>query len=204
MVYKKLDPSEVWDFYLAHEAEYMDLMHEIASNDEFGITVYLTSDYGMAQIIVEADGNEVFSEYMADKDDCTEVVTKVFDEYLYDYANSSADKAIDGDKMSYVAASSQDDDIDERETELQNAVFDLLQTMVSSFLRWNDSGVPEMVADCVDHFTEYVARKYKRVIYRPMYLLDEDTGEKFFTEYPYPSMVFDDEDNPIYKTAVSQ
>ena len=24
-------------------------------------------------------------------------------------------------------------------------------------------------------------------------------GEEFFTEYPYECMIFDDEDNPIYK-----
>mgnify|MGYP000833253049 CR=1 FL=1 len=35
-------------------------------------------------------------------------------------------------------------------------------------------------------------------IYRPMYLEDADTGEDYFTEYPYDDMVFED-DNPIYK-----
>ena len=51
--------------------------------------------------------------------------------------------------------------------------------------------------DCLDHFIEYIARKHKVDVYRPMYIQYEGE-EAEYCEYPYDELEFDDEDNPIY------
>ena len=85
--------------------------------------------------------------------------------------------------------------IDEREEEIDAAVRDLVNIVsVTGCYNLTD----EAVDDLKDHFLEYMHRKLGISIYRPMYLEDADTGEDYFTEYPYDDMVFED-DNPIYK-----
>ena len=50
--------------------------------------------------------------------------------------------------------------------------------------------------DIKEHVLEYIARKHRLPIYRPMYLEGED-GKDFYSEYPYEEMIFDY--NPIYE-----
>lgn len=85
--------------------------------------------------------------------------------------------------------------IDEREEEIDSAVREFVNIV-------SDTGcynlTDEAMDDLKEHFLEYMYRKWGIGIYRPMYLEDADTGEDYFTEYPYDDMVFED-DNPIYK-----
>ena len=92
-----------------------------------------------------------------------------------------------------------EDAITEREDELDQAVMDFLATVLGEgFYDLDSDSNGEIVEDCKEHFLEYIARKFSISIYRPMYLEDED-GTDFYTDTPYENMVFDDEDNPIYK-----
>ena len=87
--------------------------------------------------------------------------------------------------------------IDEREDEIDAAVDDFLAVILQTNGYEYDSAIDEIHDDAKEHFIEYLARKFKFEIYRPMYLEDEN-GEDFFEEYPYGCMEFEDEANPIY------
>ena len=59
-----------------------------------------------------------------------------------------------------------------------------------------EDDIDDAIVDVKEHMLEYMARKPGLLIYRPMYLEDED-GKDFYSEYPYEEMIFED-CNPIY------
>ena len=209
-----IEPSKVWGYFKAHTEELRESMHEIASNDEFGISVYVTDDGAeyhvnnvrkynpLPQIVVEADGVMVYSEGTISERDCEKTVKDVYDKYLSEGVVSL---------LSSIKEPSSDDDvdfeeeetewqeylIDERELELDEAVQLFIEAVVDR-VSYADLCEDEIIEDVKDHFLEYLARKWEFPIRRPMFLEDED-GVEFFEEYPYEHMIFDDEDNPIYE-----
>lgn len=172
-------------------------MHRIAENQDYGVEVYVTagSKDKMPHIIVEMDEDQIYEESVKTALECEKVVAQVYDKYL-------TSKVID-------VISEQDDDyksvvrqeqIEDREYELDAAFYDLLVTVLEGYLDstlMKDSD--ELCDDLKEHTLEYLYRKHGCSIRRPMYLEDED-GEEFFEEFPYECMIFDDEDNPLYKT----
>ena len=90
--------------------------------------------------------------------------------------------------------------IAERELELDDAFTMLLDTLIEEDLGlFFGAEADEILEDIKDHTLEYLYRKHGISVRRPMVLEDEETNEDFFEEYPYDSMVFEDEDNPLYK-----
>lgn len=196
MVNKKLEPEQVWAYFLNHEKDYGSTMELIASNDEFGVNIYLTADHGMAQVVVEIDGVDSVEEYMADYVDCVSTMSEVYNTYLYDFVNEVAKSDCATDSASSIEED-REEEIEIREDSLFDAAFDFLEVVLEGSIKYSDATINAMVEDCKDHFVEYIARKFGKNVYRPMYLVDEN-GESFYTENPYPQMIFDDEDNPIY------
>ena len=85
-----------------------------------------------------------------------------------------------------------------REEELDSLIWDFVMGVFGGDTYTDFDCTGEVLDDLKDHFLEYMYRKHGFDIYRPMVLEDED-GTEFFEEYPYEHMVFDDEDNPMYK-----
>lgn len=190
-----LQPDEVWDYFVEHEEECDECMFEIASCSEYGTTVYLSrSSKGVGCISVEADDQEIYNEEIIDAEDAKKVVQKVYDDYL-------TDKVIeilsDFEPQEDDTLQDQEDEIEMREEELNNLIWDFVMGVYGGDT-YADYLDYEFLDDLKDHFLEYMYRKHGLDIYRPMVLEDED-GTEFFEEYPYEHMVFDDEDNPIYK-----
>lgn len=178
--------TEVCGFFLKNKKRLEDGVELIAENCEYGIEVYLTEALGLPKVEVYADGDLVYEETVIDRECCAETMENVYDTYLTD----NVVKILSGEDEI-----SQDDEIDQRETELDMLVTDFI-TGVMSTGGYFDSGAAdadEIVDDCKEHFLEYLARKHGLRVYRPMYLEDED-GNEFFDEYPYECMEFDDED----------
>ena len=95
----------------------------------------------------------------------------------------------------------QEDMISERELELDEAISLLLDTVLEEdAVMFFGTETDEVCEDLKDHILEYLYRKHGISVRRPMVLEDTETGEEFFEEYPYDSMVFEDEDNPLYKS----
>ena len=186
-----LEPSEVWDYFQTNKARLRCAEHEIASNDEYGISIYLTDDTFEPEIVVEADGTEVYAETCISSEDCAITVRNIYDKYLTDEVVSVLSALADDE------SSEQEDAIFERETELDEAVMALIDTVTECGIYSDVLNDEKLLSDVKEHFLEYLYRKWDLPIRRPMFLEDED-GNEFYEEYPYDCMVFDDEDNPIY------
>lgn len=194
-----VESSEIWDYSLKHEDELSRNQHLMAENDDYGMEVWLTMVNGSPELIVECDGNEIYREDIFNEKDAKMTADRIYDDYLSIKAIETMTDS--EDKTVYIEDESEDeyDDeqmlIDEREEEIDAAVRDLVNIV-------SDTGcynlTDEAIDDLKEHFLEYMYRKWGIEIYRPMYLEDADTGEDYFTEYPYDDMVFED-DNPIYK-----
>lgn len=190
-----IEPCNLWEYMEKKDKEGQlgAVMYEIAKNEEYGISVYASKDEkGRYCIVVEADEYEVFNEWVTDRDDAEVTCAKVYENYL-------TEKVIQ--VLSDVGGDEEDPDIEEeirlREDELTNCTEEFLMEILGRDAYFD--GVEfEMINDCKEHFIEYVARKYGLPIYRPM-ILEDENGEDFFEEYPYECMIFDDENNPIYK-----
>ena len=179
-------PNEVWAKATPLGMGYMYLIAQDARND---IDIYVSkaeSAEGKAVSVSVMSHGEVIRDMQLDSaDECKEYVEELYSEY------SDASKLTDEEEI--------EDAITEREDELDQAVMDFLATVLGEgFYDLDSDSNGEIVEDCKEHFLEYIARKFSISIYRPMYLEDED-GTDFYTDTPYENMVFDDEDNPIYK-----
>ena len=188
MSYIIVEPYDLWDYYERNKDEFYTTMHEVAGNYDYGIKIYVTRDGNKPQIVVEADDEEICREEIVSKQDFKETGEKIYENYLTPKAIDNiglGEFIVEDDEYEFI-----DDIIEEREAELDDAVYQLVDTVSSCYLS-ND-----ILDDLKEHFLEYMARKWGIDIYRPMVLEDEN-GNDFFEEYPYECMIFDDEDNPI-------
>lgn len=189
-----IEPHDIWDYFQKNKNDLIDLMHEIASNFEFGITIYLTEENDLPRVTVFADDDEVYSEVFISPEDCLKSSKWVYDEYL----TENVVGILSGDDEAYNTQIDLEDQIFEREIELDNALISFLDIVCEEDMCTAYYLEPDVLDDVKEHFLEYLARKWGVPIRRPMYLEDED-GKDFFEEYPYEYMIFDDEDNPVYK-----
>lgn len=191
-----LQPSEVWDYYQSNISEFKTKMHEIASCEEYGITVYLAKDESESLwVYVEADNNIVYTELIVSEEDGIRTVQKVYDEYLTCRAiELMSDTLVIEDYTKF----DEEDAISERESDLDTFTLEYVIGVISEADYVEGRCTDAILDDIKEHILEYLSRKHKLEIYRPMYLEDEN-GEDFYTDYPYECMEFDDKDNPIYK-----
>lgn len=188
--------ADVWDYFQKNRVSIIDKEHIIAENEEFGVVISLTSELGLPCFIVTADDYQYAEERAISKEDCRVVVSKLYDYYLTEaFLSGEEDTSDDDDSLL-----DQEDIISEREEELDEAVIYLISTIVGDDMDkvFKDNS-DDVCEDVKDHIIEYLYRKHGVSPRRPMILEDEETHEDFFEEYPYDCMVFDDEDNPIYK-----
>lgn len=183
--------SEVWDYFQKHKTELEKSEHTIAENEEYGVEISITNEEGLPCFMVTADGYQYAEERAVSAKDCKETVETLYEDYL-------TDKFVDNEE--YESRLDQEDEIAERELELDDAFTMLLDTLIEEDLGlFFGMEADDVLEDLKDHTLEYLYRKHGISVRRPMVLEDEETGEDFFEEYPYDSMVFEDEDNPLYK-----
>lgn len=187
-----VEASDVWGFFMNHKEKLESQMKMIAENPTYGVEVYLTGSDGLATITVLADDEEVYEEQADNYMDCRTVVNEIYDTYLTSNAlNALADAWLDKNDEGLDAAE-EADVIEEREIELDEAVYGLMEAFVPNLFDVEDDPdeVYEGLKDCI---CEYLYKRHGISVYRPMYLEDDD-GSDVFTEYPYPEIDFDDED----------
>lgn len=191
-----LEPSEVWGYYQTNKTDLYSLMHEIASCVEYGISVYLSiNEKNNPCIIVEADSVEIYSEVVSDAIDCETTVRKIYDEYL---TNKAIEILSDLSEKNTQNELDKEDIISAREEELDTFIYEFVMNVIGDEMCLDGYDLDDIFDDLKEHFLEYMARKHKLLIFRPMYLEDEN-GKDFYEEYPYECMEFEDEENPIYK-----
>lgn len=190
-----IKPSELWGFCQEQDkkGEFESTIFEIANNKKYGISVCVSkNDKDRFCISVEADGSEVYTECIVDEEDATKTCSRVYYEYL-------TDKVIETlMELEEESSLAQMDEIEIREEELDEIVTTFIMDVLGGNTYFDGVEFGDIVDDCKEHFLEYMARKHGLAIYRPM-ILEDNEGE-FFEEYPYESMEFEDENNPIYKS----
>lgn len=196
-----LKADEVWEYYQAHKEDCRTHMMMIASCKDFGIEIYITEEnQNKLSVIVEADDAEVYREYAYSKLDCEITIRKIYGLYLTEKALDALTAPMEPPEDERFDDEEIQTKIENRETELQ-IIFENLIADVVGESALNDLEVSDdAVSDIKEHVLEYIARKHNMPVYRPMYLEDED-GKDFYEEYPYECMVFEDEDNPMYKNS---
>lgn len=195
-----VETSDVWELFQRCKDDLLKHERKIAENQEYGVAIYLTDDgHGYPNIIASLDDEEVYSEMCISESDCKVTTQKFYDEYLSErildrYFGEDDDAA----NEEWVSHLEEEEEIDDRESELDAAVYDFLTVVLDGILvEEMVDGADEILEDIKEHFLEYIARKWDLPVRRPMYL--EDNDGVFYEEYPYECMEFDDEDNPIYK-----
>lgn len=187
-------PEDIWDYYEDNKKDLEKCMHKIAENKEFGVIVYLTDDYGFPGIIVEADDKTVYTDFVATPKDCADVVSEVYENFLsYKAVQTLANiDIVHDDDGPQLTLPDLEDEIEERELEIEDALWAFLDTVLGGDATLEIMTGDEMFEDIKEHFLEYLARDHGLPVRRPMFLTDEN-GEDFFEEYPYEHMIFDDE-----------
>lgn len=187
----KLRPSEVWDYYNNNRLSLMCSDYEIASNDEYGVSILLSVDSWMSGapvVRVELDTYVADIEHIVSESDCESVVSDIYDKYLTSKVIDTIEDDSDEPELT------EEEIIEAREEELTSAISDLLDVIT-------DGGAneiePDDIEDIKEHVLEYIYRKHNIDIYRPMFLVFDDETESY-EEYPYDSLDFEDKNNPIY------
>lgn len=179
-----LYPSEVWGFFQNHKIELERGLYRIAENTNLKVSIS-NDDGSLKIVVVSADDCILDVAWANDERECQNIVGDIYLRHL-GYVDDEIDL---DDEDVYI----NQEIIAERENEIdvlfQNFLFDLLPD--------TDEDIIATAADDIkEHVLEYIARKHRLPIYRPMYLEGED-GKDFYSEYPYEEMIFDY--NPIYE-----
>lgn len=181
MIY--IQPADVWEYYQEHEKELCSSMKIIAERNDFGVEIFLTQTSCLPCVMVTIDNEEATAEVVRNEKECAEIVSEFYDEYLSD------------DFLSELISDSDDytipeqlDLIDEREAELDEAVYMLLDTFIQ--ITQFDGNADDLCDDIKEHLCEYLFREHNISVYRPMYLECED-GTDEFSEFPYDEMEFE-------------
>lgn len=189
--------TEIWKYFQGCKEELKTLMHLIAENPDYGVQIYITSEKELPNIVVTADDVPVYEEVSVNEHDCTKTAEKVFDTYLTEKAIMVLSGLFDDED--YPTTAEIEDMISEREDALDCAIYNFVTTvMMDENYDVTCAGFDEILDDIKEHILEYMARKHKLPIYRPM-VLEYDDGTEEVSDYPYDDMEFDDPDNPIYK-----
>lgn len=191
--------SEAWD-------KTQDYIHDVlliadgVTNSGDDVKIYSgwinDSTGGSIELSVFVNQEMVYYESLCEKEDYEEAVNKALLAYL------DIDYDEEDDEEDNLSESAENYAILEREGELKLAAEDFLEVaLYSSTAGFTNLKVltDDEVDEMLDHFLEYLARRFDiKGIYRPMYLRD-DKNELFYTEEPYKCIVYEDEDNKVYK-----
>lgn len=193
-----IDAEDVWAFFNRKGKALEEEMALIAQNTEYGIDVWLTREDGNPAVYVYADDVEMYEETMLSEADCKRSVRRIYEKYL---TNEVIDELLEmgddydpfegQDKPEDVEEYDPTHDIEDRENQLDDAITSFLIEAGGDDFDARNIDLDDIVADCKEHFLEYLARKHNFRVYRPMFL-EADDGTEFYTEYPYEQMIFDD------------
>ena len=174
-----LHPEEVWIYFIEHEDDLNNSMILIAENTNYGIEIYLTASNGLPCIMVTADDEEIEEFEVADCDECLEIAQQVYDCYL---TSSKWIGELEDERETMIS---------DREEELEEAIYDMLLTLVPDLFDIIDPHIiDDLCADMIDHICEYLYKVHDISVYRPMYL--DNNGTEEFYKNPYPEMVLGD------------
>lgn len=180
-----IEPNEVWDYC----EQYFDTLEGsaklIADNIITGAQVFIAVYSGIPTILACVDCEEVDEEPCANEEDCTETAARFYENFLSDDLDMTGfnDEALQEYEITTA--------INEREIELNDIMYDMLEQMVPNILDVTDD-IVDVCDDLVDYVCEFLYRNHGISVYRPMYLECEDGSEEF-CKFPYGEMDYDED-----------
>lgn len=174
-----LQPQEIWEHYEQHRAEIDEKPEAVAEDAELGITIFMVGNISFLTLVVIDADLEIVEEIDVDNGvDCCVSADELYRAYI-----DGDDFQLPDDDRCSLTDEIRADDIDDRESELDSIIEDLLYGICPDEL---DELYPEM-NNIKDHICEWLYKEYKVDIYRPMYLEDED-GNEVYKDFPYGDM----------------
>lgn len=197
------EPVDVWRIFHEKNSKDKECDLLLAENTAYGVEITMTMEGDLPVILVTVDDQEIFQEAVVSQDDCKQTVRRAYADYLDDQriiqffvddVKAERQKVKDDVKKND-KEDDHEEEIADREDELRTALEEFLLVVTDGCAENDD----EVIEDCLDHFLEYLARKWEyEGIRRPM-ILEDESGEEFFEEYPYEIMEYDDPYNPLYQ-----
>ena len=194
MVQTYIPADEVWSFFQKNKARLSEEMVAIAENKGTGYAVYLTEDNGYPLFFVcKGESDPEYEEGVINERDCTETAKRCYIRYLFPVivTNDHVTKFSDLDDMDEDEPLSEQDMQDamyKREDELQLAMADFLQIVLQEGCDGTDvidAYGEDMIAEALDYVLEYLGYEMCLPIYRPTFIMDDETLEETWVEYPY-------------------
>lgn len=184
-----IQAADVWSYWSKCRERLRTEPYDIAENEEYGIVVELTTSPGSnPEIVVFADDDEIYREIVYGSANCNACVLEIYRDYITGNPQEELNAYYKThDKTDNDAAKDREYQIENREEEIKSSVFGLLSTVFA------DTDIPKLEAitdEATDGVLEFLYKKYRLPVYRPM-VLEDDDGE-FFEEYPYEHMVFEE------------
>lgn len=182
-----VEAADVWSYYEKHKGELHNATKVVAEREEYGVEIILTTvtdTDGSDQPIIVAmvDDEEIAEAMVFDYYDCRNMVKMFYEDYCLsdEFLSEMLEETI-----SYTT-SEQSEIIEDRENEIDDAIYALMDTLVQNMEEMTDD-TNELCDDVKDHICEYLYKKHGISIYRPMYLECED-GTDEFCKFPYDEM----------------
>jgi len=187
-----IQPEGAWDYFERFLKP--DEMILIAERPEYGIQIFMSELNSRPLITVLEDDFVVYEEEVVSESDLIETINEVFDDFLTSRIFETLAE-IDGDVPETKDEPPMDDEaayqqfeIDTREEELDDAVIEFL-VVAADYINVSTRENKKMIRDIKEAFLKYLYEKHNLEIYRPMFLIDDKTGEEFFEEYPYECFI---------------
>lgn len=189
-----LAPCDVWEYFEDNFESLCCEQEVIAQNDDVDIFICIGAEEDNHTLnVVVWVGDDIDDDITIDNE--LDAKTNIEDLYRM-YFSPDDDVYDDEDSGEYVLTPK--DVAIERDKEINDALEDFLRVIAPTETTkiMTEPGT-KVFKDIKEHFLEYLYRKHKLNIFRPM-LMDYGDGHPEYEEYPYESMEFDDETNPIY------
>lgn len=188
--------EDVWLFFQNNITRLKEEMVAIAENQDTKYAVYLTEDKGYPSFSVcKGDSKAEYQEGAISEHDCTETAKRCYVRYLFPVMVTNENgfpkstfEELDNHDDDGLTEQDKQDNVYIREDELRLAMCDFLKVALNLDCDPVEI-IPEygaaLVDDVLDAILEYIGIEHGLEVYRPMFLVDEDTGDEMYSEYPY-------------------
>lgn len=175
-------PESIWQYYTSHKKELKKSTKLVACNEDFDIEIHITDEDGVLNAMVYLSNVEVARKEITDSASANGVMTGMYQKYIFgakDFIDSRQQEIDEADEQDMIGV---------REMELDDAIYDVLDTFCGSAFDFRYDGTQELFENLKDVICETLYAEYGIEVYRPMYLEDDD-GNKEFCLYPYAELI---------------
>lgn len=196
--------EDLWGFYIENSQRCAEEMILIAENTSTKYAVYMTEESSQLMFSVcKGDREPEYEEYAMNDDDCAKTAKKLLLRYLVPFTVTDGRVSIPetlpdvDDDGACPSRQDIEDEIYEREDELDIALKEFLAVVLQ--LEDADTVLAACEQACIDEilndFLEYLGNEQGLEVFRPMFVLDEETGCEVYTQFPYEEYDFTADDN---------